>query len=147
MSTLLRPRASGPITLQDLLSATEETPDGCLLWTRAKDRKGYGRVGVDGFVWFAHRLAWTLVHGPIPEGMTVDHRCFRTACINVEHLRLLTRGANASNQRKASSDTCIRDHPLVSVRRRDGRLQRVCRECRRQNARMHRQRLRQSAAP
>ncbi|HLS02899.1 MAG TPA: HNH endonuclease signature motif containing protein [Beutenbergiaceae bacterium] len=47
----------------------------------------------------AHRFAWEQVHGPIPDGLHVDHKehC-DPACCNVEHLRLATPSQNASNR-------------------------------------------------
>jgi hypothetical protein len=67
----------------------------------------------------AHRVAWEKVHGPIPQGMQVLHRCDTPLCVNVEHLFL---GTNADNQRDKASkgrvrnqysdkDTCLRGHP------------------------------------
>lgn len=46
----------------------------------------------------AHRYAWEQVHGPIPEGMQVDHRCHRRNCVNVDHLRLVTNKQNCEHQ-------------------------------------------------
>ena len=71
----------------------------CLIWTGyLKD--GYGQMRVDGRTTYAHRLAYELEHGPIPEGMKVDHRyhCDR-ACCEVSHLRLASDGQNAQNLR------------------------------------------------
>jgi HNH endonuclease len=67
---------------------------GCLLWTKAKDRYGYGRTHLRGRVEKAHRAAWTLHRGPIPRGMWVLHHCDTPACVNVEHLFLGDRAAN-----------------------------------------------------
>src|SRR5205809_7157419 len=63
----------------------------CLNAPRVNSR-GYGYLYVDGKSWSAHRYAWTLERGPIPPGLTVDHLCRNRACINVEHMELVTRG-------------------------------------------------------
>jgi hypothetical protein len=36
-----------------------------------------------------HRLEWEKVHGSIPEGYTVDHKCKNRQCQNVNHMQLL----------------------------------------------------------
>jgi hypothetical protein len=42
----------------------------------------------------AHRAAWMLVNGPVPEGMVLDHICRNRACINLDHLRVVTQQEN-----------------------------------------------------
>ena len=69
---------------------------GCIIWTGALDRDGYGHLRVDGRKMLAHRYAWERQHGPIPDGMEVDHACWERACVNPEHLRLATRSQNSA---------------------------------------------------
>lgn len=61
---------------------------GCQIWFGRIDKKGYGRLSVEGKKALAHRLAWRLRHGEIPSGIFVLHRCDTPACINVDHLFL-----------------------------------------------------------
>lgn len=42
----------------------------------------------------AHRLAWELVHGPIPKGQVICHTCDNPRCVNVEHLFIGTQRDN-----------------------------------------------------
>lgn len=73
----------------------KKTSDGaCWEWGAAKNSNGYGRIKAGGYVWLAHRLAWTLERGFIPEGYCVLHRCDNPACVNLAHLRL---GVQADN--------------------------------------------------
>ena len=80
-------------------------PDECWPWTLSRGSHGYGQVG-----WWAgdrsamttaHRVVWIAVHGPIPDGMTVDHRCRFGQCCNPRHLRLRTNLDNARDNRQA----------------------------------------------
>lgn len=70
----------------------------CMVWTGARNDAGYGQIVHEGRVWYAHRLAYAIVHGPIPDGMYVCHTCDNPPCIRAEHLFL---GSNADNQRDA----------------------------------------------
>lgn len=77
-----------------------EKGDGCWLWTGAADLKGYGMITVTaaeaheapgcGAKAKAHRVAWSLVNGAVPDGMLVCHRCDVPACVNPAHLFLGT---------------------------------------------------------
>lgn len=70
------------------------TTTGCWLWTRYKDKDGYGTTSmyIEGRLRpvRAHRASYTVYVGPIPEGMLVCHRCDTPACINPAHLFLGT---------------------------------------------------------
>ena len=70
---------------------------GCLEWT-GHIEDGYGRIWHHGAMTRVHRVAWELVHGPIPAGMMIDHLCHNRACCNVNHLRLATRVQNMQNR-------------------------------------------------
>lgn len=78
----------------------------CWIWTGALTNNGYGRHS--GTV--AHRVSYELANGPIPEGMTVDHACFRRSCVNPAHLRLMSHLENSQRQRKGLAEQCPRGH-------------------------------------
>jgi hypothetical protein len=70
-----------------------EPNSGCWLWLGHTDEKGYGRIGVDGKNWRAHRAAWLAYRGEFG-GLHVLHRCDNPPCCNPEHLFLGTQSDN-----------------------------------------------------
>lgn len=76
-------------------------PSGCWEWTGFRDRFGYGRVSWNGRQGtLAHRAAFSVANGPIPEGVMVCHTCDNPACCNPAHLWI---GSNQDNQRDSST--------------------------------------------
>ncbi|KKL07736.1 hypothetical protein LCGC14_2583030 [marine sediment metagenome] len=66
-------------------------PDVCIRWTAGtipqpsnKDKR-YGMFWRDGME-YAHRVAYEMFIGPIPKGLTIDHLCKVTDCVNPRHL-------------------------------------------------------------
>jgi HNH endonuclease len=68
--------------------------EDCWEWIGSKDRKGYGRLAISQVPILAHRIAWQLEHGEIPEGLCVLHHCDNPSCVRVAHLYLGDRGDN-----------------------------------------------------
>lgn len=74
--------------------------DGCMLWTGARTKGWHGIFSVERRPVGAHRFAWSLVFGQIPNGMCVCHKCDNPACCNIEHLFLGTQKDNLMDMRK-----------------------------------------------
>lgn len=67
--------------------------NGCIEWTGSRQR-GYGQMRYQGKTCLAHRVAWELVNGPIPDGLFLNHKCWNPSCVNVEHLEVVNNSEN-----------------------------------------------------
>lgn len=73
--------------------------DGCWEWTAHRSPKGYGAFTITGQTpTRAHRYAYTITYGPIPDGLMVLHACDNPPCVRPDHLWL---GTASDNMRDA----------------------------------------------
>lgn len=87
-------------------------PDGCWLWNMAT-ANGYGIVKVHGRRYLAHRLAWELFVGPIPDGLVVRHLCHNPRCVRPFGKHLLP-GTQLENMQDSLRDGRLTALSLLS---------------------------------
>lgn len=123
------------MSLPDSFWAKVSPATDCLVWRGAQNSKGYGCFGVNAVSRLAHRVAWEDAHGPIPDGMTLDHLCRVHACVNVAHMELVSVAENVRRQPRVLrvGGECRNGHVIGSdadlyVNERRGT--RECRRCR-----------------
>ena len=93
----------------------------CWLWDGSRTEKGYGRFQVGGRVERAHRFAYELASGPIPEGMLVLHKCDNPPCVRPSHLFVGTPSDN-TNDMLLRKGRWRRPRTLAGVRNHSARL-------------------------
>lgn len=107
------------------------SPDACWLWPGAYYEKPSGRYGMirtgsrqDGTrtVRQTHVVMWEYVHGPVPEGLQLDHLCRVTLCCNPHHLEPVTGAVNCQRKpyevRRRSIDAMTRARQAKAAKKR-----------------------------
>jgi hypothetical protein len=113
--------------------------EACWMWTGHVSAR-YGSFRVKGKNYRAHRLAFELLVGPIPEGLVIDHLCRTPLCVNPTHMEPVTQAENlrraptAVATINASKTHCVNGHELNGrnvfiTTRTDGTQRRNCRAC------------------
>jgi HNH endonuclease len=145
-------KKSERLAVVGIITARIKIYGDCWVWTGAKGRRGYGNLRWHSRTVQVHRLSYVAWVGRIPKGLTLDHLCKNTACVNPAHLEPVTirenilrgDGLAAQNARK---EVCQNGHPYdeknTHVRMVNGKPQgRYCSECKRIESRRSMRRLR-----
>lgn len=123
---------------KDRFWAAVDTQGVCWEWTGFLGRKGYGQTSIRlatgaRMSTGAHRRAYILLVGQIPAGMTLDHICRKKACVNPDHLEVVTRAENTARAtfptkrcRNGHEYTDIDSLPTQSA---PGKRTKRCRQC------------------
>lgn len=109
-------------TPEERFWAKVEKTDTCWLWTACCNDRGYGLFSVAGRLVQAHRFAYELLVGPIPEGLELDHvrdrGCRHRRCCNPAHLEAVTHAENVRRSDAtltsiaAAKTHCRHGHPF-----------------------------------
>lgn len=132
-----RERFWGKVDVSELAPTHNPSLGPCWEWGGCRNRLGYGRVGVKlpRSVQLAHRVAYEMEVGPIPDGLELDHLCRNPPCVRPSHLEPVTHRTNmargntfgAANLAKTH---CKYGHPFdetnTYVTKSGGRM---CRSC------------------
>jgi hypothetical protein len=102
----------------------------CWLWAGPTLPNGYGRLWLNGRKVYAHRVAYELAVGPIPDDREIHHLCEVRRCCRPDHLVAVTKREHGAQHWRA---TCAQGHAMVGenvlLRRRKGGPDRACRTC------------------
>lgn len=110
---------------------------GCMVYLGfVSEKPGYVRCKHKGRTEYAHRAVYEEAHGPIPEGLQINHLCEVKSCLNPLHLEAVTRKENArysyrpewNSQR--SKTHCKRGHELSGDNLYQHKGRRHCKACR-----------------
>lgn len=88
------PTHSEAIALRFWAKVEKHGPSECWLWAKGKHKNGYGQFSLGHLNLLAHRVAYELSVGPIPENYYLDHLCRVRDCVNPTHLEPVTLGQN-----------------------------------------------------
>jgi hypothetical protein len=86
----------------------------CWEWQASKKVKGYGQfyIRIEETNRYsnrgAHRIAWSIHNGAVPDGMQVMHKCDNPPCVNPTHLQI---GTHIDNMQDAINKGRIRRNP------------------------------------
>ena len=136
-----------PVVERFMEKVDKSGSDGCWVWSAKISYNGYGQFWFNGKDALAHRMAYELFVGPIPEGLQIDHLCRNRACVNPDHLEAVSARENllrGSSPRLQNywSDSCMAGHPRTSDNLTFVNGRKRCRVCGRERQREYRSRRR-----
>jgi len=92
----------------------------CWLWTGARFHFGHGAFKVAGRTLKAHRVAYVLTYGPIPNNNVVRHRCDTPPCVRPDHLLLGSQVENVADRNRFGIFNTMVSRIIRGVRWKEG---------------------------
>lgn len=139
MARKMSPYVRGASTRDRIWAKIEPQPNGCWQWTAATDSSGYPCIGAPTTA--VHRWMYAQYVGPIPKGLTIDHLCRNTRCVNPAHLEAITIQENIRRAR-AGQTHCKHGHEFNEANTYLFNGKRHCRPCNAERARRYQARKR-----
>jgi hypothetical protein len=109
------PKRTSPLA-EHFWSKVDRSGD-CWLWLASRRPNGYGTYYVDRVPMLAHRIAWELTYGSIPQGLFVCHSCDTPACVRPDHLLLGSARANLLDARRKGRAPVATPRPKTGLLR------------------------------
>jgi hypothetical protein len=111
-----RYRRPGRPVMERFWEKVEKT-GGCWNWTAGLNAAGYGMFS-DGKTRLAHRFAYEMVVGKIPDGLQLDHLCRNRSCVRPDHLEPVTNRENCLRgespfAKHARQTHCVNGHEFT----------------------------------
>lgn len=125
------PTETAELVAARISSSIHVEADGCWLWTKSCNHRGYGQMTVAGRNMGAHRASYMAFIGPIPDGLQLDHLCRVRRCVNPGHLEPVTPKENIQRSPRAMRTHCRLGHEYTPENTRMRSGARKCLDCHR----------------
>lgn len=116
--------------------------DVCWNWIGSTQDNGYGRFAANGERYMAHRVAYVLIKGQIPDELDIHHVCGNIRCCNPAHLEPLDRKTHLADRTEAGvayinrhKTQCVHGHPFTEENTYWHEGHRQCKICRQRRLR------------